>query len=117
MNAAFIKIMNLQSTKKIKEINLKNIKNIKFPFDCIVYHDVDLLPEDDRIMYSCPFYKPRHLSVAIDKYKYNMPYYRLIGGVLNFKPEHYIRVNGMSNKIISYLHSIFVYHKSKKMLI
>ena len=49
-------------------------------------------------MYSCPFYKPRHLSVAIDKYKYKMPYAKLIGGVLNFKSELYLRVNGYSNQ-------------------
>lgn len=38
---------------------------------CFVFHDVDLLPEDDRNMYSCPP-QPRHLSVGVDTlgYKY-----------------------------------------------
>ncbi len=90
MNAGFLEIMRLQSSQI-------NLKNVTFSFDCVVFHDVDLLPEDDRIMYSCPFYKPRHLSVAIDKYKYKMAYYRLIGGVLNFKPTHFVSVNGYSN--------------------
>ena len=42
-------------------------------FNCLVFHDVDLLPEDDRILYTCSD-QPRHLSVAIDKFKYALPY-------------------------------------------
>lgn len=38
-------------------------------FQCFVFHDVDLLPEDDRNIYSCPE-QPRHMSVAIDVFKY-----------------------------------------------
>lgn len=38
-------------------------------FQCFVFHDVDLIPEDDRNMYSCPP-SPRHMSVAIDKFNY-----------------------------------------------
>ena len=38
-------------------------------YDCVVFHDVDLLPEDDRLLYSC-IDTPKHLSVAIDKYSY-----------------------------------------------
>ena len=42
-------------------------------FNCFVFHDVDLLPEDDRILYTCSD-QPRHLSVAIDKFNYALPY-------------------------------------------
>ena len=38
-------------------------------FDCFVFHDVDLLPEDDRMLYWCHDL-PKHLSVSIDKYGY-----------------------------------------------
>lgn len=38
-------------------------------FDCFIFHDVDLLPEDDRNLYTCPE-QPRHMSVAVDKFKY-----------------------------------------------
>jgi hypothetical protein len=89
MNACFKEILNLYS---------KRGKLFQYPFDCVIFHDVDLLPEDDRIMYTCPFSKARHLSVAIDKFNYKMFYYKLIGGVLNFKTSHFIRVNGYSNE-------------------
>lgn len=43
-------------------------------FQCFIFHDVDILPEDDRNVYSCPEDgKPRHMSFVIDihDYKYN----------------------------------------------
>lgn len=40
-----------------------------YDFKCFIFHDVDLLPEDDRNLYSCP-QQPRHMSVAIDKFSY-----------------------------------------------
>lgn len=89
-----------------------------YPFDCVIFHDVDLLPEDDRIMYSCPKHKPRHLSVAIDKYNYKMFYFKLVGGVLNLRTSHFVRVNGYSNeywgwgKLILTIF-IFIYLKKK----
>ena len=48
-------------------------------------------------MYSCPK-RPRHLSVAIDKFNYKFYYTKLIGGVLSFKVAHYILANGYSNE-------------------
>lgn len=38
-------------------------------FDCFIFHDVDLLPEDDRNLYTCP-HQPRHMSVAVDVFNY-----------------------------------------------
>jgi beta-1,4-galactosyltransferase 6 len=32
-------------------------------FDCFIFHDVDLIPENDRNFYGCPE-QPRHMSVA-----------------------------------------------------
>jgi hypothetical protein len=41
-----------------------------FEFDCAVFHDVDLLPEDDRNFYRCDDDKALHLTSHIDKFKY-----------------------------------------------
>lgn len=41
-------------------------KKIK-QFDCFIFHDVDLLPLDDRNLYTCAKH-PRHLAVAVDIY-------------------------------------------------
>ena len=38
-------------------------------FDCYIFHDVDMIPEDDRNMYTC-ISRPRHMSVSVDKFNY-----------------------------------------------
>jgi hypothetical protein len=51
MNIGFVEALKLQN------------------FTCFIFHDVDLLPEYDMIPYACAD-MPRHLSVAVDKFKY-----------------------------------------------
>ncbi|KAK6187774.1 hypothetical protein SNE40_005726 [Patella caerulea] len=68
----------------------------QYDFQCVVFHDVDLIPEDDRNLYTCPS-QPRHMSVAIDEMDYKLKYDLLVGGVLSMRIEHYTQVNGYSN--------------------
>ena len=68
-----------------------------FDWDCLVFHDVDLLPEDDRNLYTCPD-QPRHMSVAVDKFNYQLPYKGLFGGVSAISVQHFTLVNGFSNQ-------------------
>ncbi|XP_052811815.1 beta-1,4-N-acetylgalactosaminyltransferase bre-4-like [Mya arenaria] len=86
-----------------KTFNKGRLMNIGFTearkydeFDCFIFHDVDLIPEDDRNMYTC-LENPRHMSPAVDKFKYKLPYKGLVGGVLSFRSKHFIKVNGYSN--------------------
>ncbi|XP_039281191.1 beta-1,4-galactosyltransferase 4-like isoform X1 [Nilaparvata lugens] len=65
-------------------------------FSCFIFHDVDLLPEDDRNLYSCAD-QPRHIGIAVDKLGYHLPYNTLIGGVVAFTKSQFERINGFSN--------------------
>ncbi|XP_074075614.1 beta-1,4-galactosyltransferase 3-like isoform X2 [Macrotis lagotis] len=65
-------------------------------WQCIYFHDVDLIPEDDRNIYSCSAF-PMHVAVAIDKFEYKLPYQRYFGGVTALSPTHYLKINGFSN--------------------
>ena len=38
-------------------------------FDCFVFHDVDLIPENDKNLYACDK-DARHLSPSIDEMRY-----------------------------------------------
>jgi len=40
-----------------------------YNYQCFIFHDVDLLPEDDRNIYSCPD-QPRHMSAAVNTLDY-----------------------------------------------
>lgn len=39
-------------------------------WDCLIFHDVDLIPMDDRNLYNCPGENPRHMAVALDKWSF-----------------------------------------------
>lgn len=77
--------------------------------NCIVLHDVDLVPESDWNVYECSPLTPHHLSLAIRKAaagsdhnseeeRYERSTYELlVGGVLAMRPEIYMLVNGFSN--------------------
>lgn len=85
------------------EFNAGKLKNIgfaeslkNFPFSCVVFHDVDIIPEDDRIQYGC-LASPMHLSSAIMKHKRHLPHPARFGDVQMITPKHFINSNGFSN--------------------
>ena len=61
-------------------VDLPTIAPIVQDYQCFIFHDVDLLPEDDRNLYTCPI-QPRHMSVSIDSFLYRLPYDDIFGGV------------------------------------
>uniref|UniRef100_A0A2C9JF46 Galactosyltransferase N-terminal domain-containing protein n=2 Tax=Biomphalaria glabrata TaxID=6526 RepID=A0A2C9JF46_BIOGL len=65
-------------------------------FDCYIFHDVDLIPLNDKNLYKCES-NPRHYAVAIDKYDFELYYQSHFGGVVGFSKENYLKVNGNSN--------------------
>ncbi|XP_030067200.1 beta-1,4-galactosyltransferase 3 isoform X2 [Microcaecilia unicolor] len=65
-------------------------------WDCMFFHDVDLIPEDDRNLYTCDRF-PKHVSIAMDKFGYKLPYKTYFGGVSALTPEQYMKMNGFPN--------------------
>lgn len=53
---------------KLLNVGFVEASKIK-KFDCFIFHDVDLIPENDRNLYTCPE-QPRHMSVAVDTFNY-----------------------------------------------
>uniref|UniRef100_A0A8D0G0J3 Beta-1,4-galactosyltransferase n=1 Tax=Strix occidentalis caurina TaxID=311401 RepID=A0A8D0G0J3_STROC len=66
-------------------------------WDCLLLHDVDLVPENDYNLYVCDEYYPKHMASAMDKFKYILPYKSFFGGVSALTPEHYMKMNGFPN--------------------
>ncbi|XP_062510045.1 beta-1,4-galactosyltransferase 1-like [Corticium candelabrum] len=66
-------------------------------WQCFCLHDVDLILENDRNLYTCPE-RPKHLSVAVDKFNYRLLYSTLFGGITILTKEQYWKINGYSNK-------------------
>ncbi|CAF0827351.1 unnamed protein product [Brachionus calyciflorus] len=81
-------LMNIGFIESLKKTNQK--------WECFMFHDVDLIPEDDRIFYSCPE-QPRHMSAYVTKYNSILSGDHIFGGVSALTKEQMKNVNGYSN--------------------
>ena len=83
-----------------KPFNKGLLNNIGFSFsskdsDYFCFHDVDLIPEYSD--YSYPI-RPSHISSHCSQFNYiNIPD-KIMGGVILFNAEDYLKVNGYSNE-------------------
>ncbi|XP_052695362.1 beta-1,4-N-acetylgalactosaminyltransferase bre-4-like isoform X3 [Crassostrea angulata] len=69
-----IYVIEQADTKPFNKGMLYNIAYSEAKTDnhtCFVFHDVDLIPENDQIMYNC-VRSPMHLSRAIDSFNYRI---------------------------------------------
>uniref|UniRef100_A0A1B0D0W4 Galactosyltransferase N-terminal domain-containing protein n=2 Tax=Phlebotomus papatasi TaxID=29031 RepID=A0A1B0D0W4_PHLPP len=57
---------NLFNRAALMNVGFKEASKMSH-WDCFIFHDVDLLPMDDRNLYVCPD-QPRHMSVAVDTF-------------------------------------------------
>ncbi|CAH2303285.1 beta-1,4-galactosyltransferase 5 [Pelobates cultripes] len=65
-------------------------------WDCMIFHDVDHIPENDRNYYGCQ-HMPRHFAAKLDKYMYLLPYSEFFGGVSGLTVEQFRKINGFPN--------------------
>lgn len=65
--------------------------------DYIVWHDIDMVPEDDSCDYSFPEGNPQHIAVRISQSDYQLKYEEYFGGAVLFSKEQVERTNGYSN--------------------
>lgn len=71
----------------------------EFNPDCVIFHEVNLVPEDGRNFYQCLNHSVLHLSPSQSHLKYRLPYRALLAGVVAFRPDDFIKVNGYSNRL------------------
>ncbi|XP_061056470.1 beta-1,4-galactosyltransferase 1 isoform X1 [Eubalaena glacialis] len=67
-----------------------------YEYNCFVFSDVDLIPMNDRNTYRC-FSQPRHISVAMDKFGFSLPYVQYFGGVSALSKQQFLTINGFPN--------------------
>lgn len=66
-------LMNIGFVESIKDmlVNNNNRTSGKSYWDCFIFHDVDMIPEDERVSYTCNQSFPVHLAVARSKNNYS----------------------------------------------
>ncbi|XP_053134254.1 beta-1,4-galactosyltransferase 3 [Hemicordylus capensis] len=67
-------------------------------WNCLFLHDVDLIPENDHNLYACDPWSPKHVSIAMNKFGYSLPYSQYFGGVSALTPDQYLKINGFPNE-------------------
>ncbi len=66
--------------------------------DCLIFHDVDLIPMDGRNVYAClSGGHARHLTANLDLFRYNLMYEQLAGGAIAVTKSTFEAVHGFSN--------------------
>lgn len=64
--------------------------------NCFIFHDVDLIPTNERNIYRCG-QQPRHLATGSSKYNFRIPYDDFLGGVVALTDWQIKEINGFSN--------------------
>ncbi|KAI1242254.1 hypothetical protein IHE44_0005772 [Lamprotornis superbus] len=80
------KLLNVGYLEALKEVN----------WDCFIFHDVDLVPENDFNIYMCDT-QPKHLVVGRNNTGYRLRYQGYFGGVTALTRDQFSKVNGFSN--------------------
>ncbi|KAI6175474.1 Beta-1,4-N-acetylgalactosaminyltransferase bre-4 [Aphelenchoides bicaudatus] len=89
-----------QTFNRAKLMNVEFVESLKFyKYDCFIFHDVDLLPENDNVIYSCHS-EPKHLSAYVSSLNYKLLYLQLFGGACALKIEQVKEVNGLFEQFL-----------------
>ncbi|XP_008589332.1 PREDICTED: beta-1,4-galactosyltransferase 1, partial [Galeopterus variegatus] len=82
---------------RAKLLNVGFQESLKdYDYNCFVFSDVDLIPMNDHNAYRC-FSQPRHISVAMDKFGFSLPYVQYFGGVSALSKQQFLSINGFPN--------------------
>ncbi|KAK3508981.1 hypothetical protein QTP70_015404 [Hemibagrus guttatus] len=82
---------------RAKLLNIGYLEALKnFNWDCFIFHDVDLVPENDHNLYMCAK-QPKHLVVGRNSTGYKLRYNGYFGGVTAMSKEQFAKVNGFPN--------------------
>lgn len=72
-------------------------KHFGTDYDCLLFHDVDHIPENNRNYYGCSN-MPRHFAKGLDIHAYKLEYEDFFGGVSGVTCDQFRSVNGYSNQ-------------------
>uniref|UniRef100_H3CXE1 Beta-1,4-galactosyltransferase n=2 Tax=Tetraodon nigroviridis TaxID=99883 RepID=H3CXE1_TETNG len=82
---------------RAKLLNVGYLEALKdYSWDCFIFHDVDLVPENDHNLYVCDN-QPKHLVVGRNATGYKLRYKGYFGGVTALTRDQFRQVNGFSN--------------------
>lgn len=98
MNAAFLEASTRRFAGELEEgVEVKDQQQQQVKFTCFVFHDVDLLLQNELNDYGCRS-SPRYMCPAIDIWGYTSFSAYSFGGVVGITGKDFRAVNGYSNR-------------------
>lgn len=91
--------------------NIGSVYASQLDFPCLILHDVDLMPMNLGNLYACTR-KPRHMCSSLDKFRFNLLYHGLFGGVVSIETRVFQFINGMSNMVKKITHFLSIRYLS-----
>ncbi|KAK2879580.1 hypothetical protein Q8A73_023392 [Channa argus] len=86
-----------ETFNRAKLLNVGYLEALKdYNWECFIFHDVDLVPENDHNLYICDN-QPKHLVVGRNVTGYKLRYKGYFGGVTALTKDQFFEVNGFSN--------------------
>ncbi|KAM6907697.1 beta-1,4-galactosyltransferase 4 [Xenentodon cancila] len=87
-----------ETFNRAKLLNVGYLEALKdYSWDCFIFHDVDLIPENDYNLYVCDNNQPKHMVVGRNVTGYKLRYKGYFGGVTALTKEQFHKVNGFPN--------------------
>lgn len=83
-------------------LNIGYLEALKYnsAYNCFIFHDVDMLPENMENIYECNLNYPKQMAISISIFNYSKNNYfknEYMGGVTAYTKEQYYKMNGYSN--------------------
>ena len=88
---------NLFNRGWLANVGIKLATDLYPNIQCIIFHDVDLIPGNDTVVpyNDCDF--PFQLGSELQHWKWGVPYKNYAGGVVGMHVRHWHQINGFSN--------------------
>ena len=90
------KLMNVGAKMAFTQMNQKCAQKQSENHLCLIFHDIDMLPQNPQLQYECQK-GPIELASAAQQFDYQLPYRWYFGGVVAISWQQFVLVNGYPN--------------------
>ncbi len=91
------KLLNVGAMEAIRERLKKCTSENAYQNLCLIFHDIDMIPQNQEIPYNCTL-SPILLSTAAEQFNFTRPYPRFFGGVSAFSWLDFYKLRGFPNR-------------------
>ena len=81
----------------LANVGIKLVSELEKETQCIIFHDVDLLPANESLVPYNECDRPIQLGSELEHWNWGVPYQNSAGGVVSMHLRHWERINGFSN--------------------